>query len=66
MKDADIAKLERAAIAHFRAGFDGLPFPLQHCWPGAPGKAYCFEMLRRTYGMEGVEYARKLPMFTSH
>jgi hypothetical protein len=62
----DIAEIERAAFVHFMAGFDGLPFALSEVWPGAPGKAYCFEMLRRTYGMAGAEYAMTLRIFTQH
>jgi hypothetical protein len=64
--DADIAALERDARQHFMAGFNGQTFPLREVWPGAPGAAYIYEMLRRTYGMSGVELARKLPMFTQH
>jgi hypothetical protein len=64
--EAEIGELERAAFKHFMAGFNG-PYPGQEYWPpGPPGKAYCFEMLRRTYGMAGVEFARTLPIFTSH
>jgi len=66
ISDRDIAKLERAAFKHFRAGFDG-PYPGQEHWPpGAPGRAYIFEMIRRQFGMAGVEYSRTLPIFTSH
>ena len=64
--DRDIAELERAAFTHFTAGFNG-PYPGQEYWPpGPPGKAYCFEMIRRQFGMVGVEYARTLPIFTRH
>jgi hypothetical protein len=62
----DVAELERAVKVHFRAGFDGLPFPLQEVWPGSPGKAYCFEMVRREFGWAGFEYAKRLKIFTSH
>jgi hypothetical protein len=62
----DIAELERAMVAHFMAGFDGPDYPLRDCWPGVPGKAYCLEMIRRTYGMAGVEHAKRLKIFTSH
>jgi hypothetical protein len=66
VNDADIAELEARAREHFRAGFDG-PYPDQEHWPpGPPGRAYIFEMLRRQFGMAGVEYARTLPIFTSH
>ena len=64
--EAEIAKLERAAFTHFMAGFNGQSFPLREVWPGAPGRAYIFEMLRRAYGMAGVEYAKRLKVFTSH
>ena len=66
MNDADIIELQRAAFVHFRAGFDGLPFPLQEVWPGPPGRAYCFEMIRRQFGWSGFECAKTLPIFTSH
>jgi hypothetical protein len=66
MSDLDLAELEARAREHFRAGFDG-PYPGQEHWPpGAPGRAYIFEMLRRQFGMAGVEYARTLPILTSH
>jgi len=66
LNDADIAKLERAAFKHFMAGFNG-PYPGQEYWPpGAPGRAYIFEMLRRQFGMAGVEHAKRLKIFTSH
>jgi hypothetical protein len=64
--DYDIAELERAAFVHAMAALDGLPYPLQECWPGPPGRAYVFEMLRRAYGMAGVEYAKRLKVFTLH
>ena len=66
MTEAEIGELERAAFKHFMAGFNG-PYPGQEYWPpGPPGKAYCFEMIRRQFGMVGVEYARTLPIFTRH
>jgi len=64
--DRDLAEIEHAMREHFMAGFNGRSFPLREVWPGAPGKAYCLEMVRRTYGTVGVEYARTLPIFTSH
>jgi hypothetical protein len=63
----DIAELERAAFVHFKAGFDGLSFPDHEYWPpGPPGRAYMFEMIRREFGWAGFEYAKTLPIFTSH
>lgn len=60
----DPMELERAAFVHFMAGMDESPWPLQEVWPGAPGKAYIYEMIRRTYGWGGAEYARTLKIFT--
>jgi hypothetical protein len=62
----DIAEIERAAFVHFLAGIDGLSFPLQEVWPGVPGRAYIYEMIRREFGEPAIEYARKLPIFTQH
>jgi hypothetical protein len=62
----DIAGIERAAFAHALAAFAPVPWPLQDCWPGLPGRAYCFEMIRRKFGWAGFEYARTLPIFTLH
>ena len=66
IRDADIAKLERAAFDAFMAGFNGADFPSREVWPGAPGKAYIFEMVRRQFGPAGCEYLKGLPIFTSH
>jgi hypothetical protein len=64
--DFDAMELERALLVHFMAGMDGLSFPLQEYWPGAPGRAYIFEMLRREFGQPAIEYAKTLPIFTRH
>jgi hypothetical protein len=66
LSETEIAELERAAFVHFKAGFNGRTFPLREVWPGAPGKAYCLEMIRRQFGMAGVEHAKRLKIFISH
>jgi hypothetical protein len=74
MTEAEIGELERAAFVHAMAGFHAPPrypafipgwWPSKDYWP-VPGRAYVFEMLRRTYGMEGVEFARTLPLLRRH
>jgi hypothetical protein len=75
MTGANRHEIERAAFVHVMAGFDAPPrrpaftpgyWPLKDVWPGMPGRAYVYEMLRRTYGMAGVEYARTLPLMRQH
>jgi hypothetical protein len=64
--DVDIAKVERAAFIHAMAGLDGLLYPLWDCWPGPPGRAYVYEMLRRDFGTDAIEYVKTLPLMTQH
>jgi len=45
---------------------DGSPYPLEEVWPGSPGRAYIYEMLRREFSQPAIEYARKLKIFTQH
>jgi len=47
------------------AGLDNIPYPAAASWP-LPGKASCFEMVYREFGDAGFEYAKTLPIFTSH
>jgi hypothetical protein len=62
----DLAEIGREAFAAAMAGFGPLPWDLQTYWPGLPGRAYIFEMVRRRWGMAGAEFARTLPIFTLH
>jgi hypothetical protein len=41
-------------------------WPLKDCWPGMPGRAYVYEMIRRTHGRAGIEYAKTLPLMRQH
>ena len=66
LTEAEIAELQHATLRHFMAGFNGRTFPLRDCWPGPPGKAYIYEMVRRQFGAAGCEYLKGLPIFTSH
>jgi hypothetical protein len=74
LTDAEIGELKCAAFVHAMAGFHAPPrypafipghWPEKEYWP-VPCRAYVFEMIRRTYGMAGVEYARTLPLLRRH
>jgi hypothetical protein len=64
--DLDIAEIERRARIYAMAGFGPVSWELQRYWPGHPCRGFIIEMLRRDFGLAGVEYARTLPIFTRH
>jgi hypothetical protein len=74
LSEADIIEIQRHVFVHVMAGFNVprypafIPdwWPLKDCWPGMPGRAYVYEMIRRTHGRAGIEYAKTLPLMRQH